>query len=228
MKKTVLILTALLLCVGLLGCTADTDEQQKIDAFPSVQASFECTVTLVSVDPLETGEKAVFKPTINKNDITLSGALVGKKVKSVTYVDPYCVKVVLEGRATSLQYDTDYGKITVSKNALANDYDVFDLIIVEKAYVHAVNAVSLKDSGTYEATYELAAGSFTDRATKEHVRLAPGSDGTIESVALADGRLTVVITGATSCPSIEIDPEVTSFQKGFTIIVGLGARVVLE
>lgn len=229
MKKAIALLLALLLSlVALAGCADGEDEEQSIRTSGKVLASFESTVTVTGIEPVTGGEPTRFKSTIDVADIRLSDALEGKTVKSVKFIDESTVELVLTGKATALQEDQGFGKITVSKNALENECDAFDFVVVEKAYIVASSAMSVSATGMYMATYTLAEGSFTEHADKLHIALADGADGRISEVTLADGALTVKVTGASACPTLIFDAETTSFGREFSISLSAYAKATLE
>ncbi len=72
--------------------------------------------------------------------ISVSQVLEGKKVKSVKFIDKNTIEVVLEGKAT-LKEDVEYGCVRISGNALENDTDAFNLVIVKKATKNGLRPV---------------------------------------------------------------------------------------
>lgn len=228
MKKIISCLLTFVICIFAIGCNAENDPVQNIDASDTVSASFDSVITITSREPLVGGERAVFKSTISASDIKLSDALEGKRVSSVTFIDQYTVKLTLTGKVTASFDDIDYGTITVSADALENDCDAFDVVIVQKAYVCATSSSSSSASGMYTATYTLSNGSFAEDISLEDVTLAEGSDGTLESVTLADGAVTVKVTGASDVPSVSFAADTTSFNKAFTIKMDSLAKVTVE
>lgn len=227
MKRAITLIFTIIMCLAAFGCAEEGDAVQNIAISGVVHASFESTVTITSREFATSGEAVVFKSTIETGDISVSQALEGKKVKSVKFIDKNTIEVVLEGKVT-LKEDVEYGCIRISGNALENDTDAFDLVIVKKATIDANTTSSASASGTYTATYSLSAGTFAENVTAEQIKIAEGSDGTISEVSIADGKLTVKITGATKCPQIVIAPEATSFNIEITISLDGMSSVVVE
>lgn len=125
--------------------------------------------------------------------ISVSQALEGKKVKSVKFIDKNTIEVVLEGKAT-LKEDVEYGCIRISGNALENDTDAFNLVIVKKATIDANTTSSASASGTYTATYSLSAGTFAENVTAEQIVIAPEATSfNIEITISLDGTSSVVV-----------------------------------
>lgn len=228
-KRGLALLVALLLCLPLVSCSAFTEEVPGMKAEGDVHASFESKITLRSADPLTGEGAAVFKSTVTVEDIRLSGALNGKTVKSVTFIDESTLELVLDGKAPLPEGEDALGQITVLSKALENNYDAIALVDVRRAYMRASSAMTSSATATFMATYELSAGSFTDAAADaSSFRLAEGCDGRIESVTLENGQLTVRVVGATQTPELIIDAAATSFNREVHILVRAAAQTYME
>lgn len=227
MKKAIMLILTIIMCFAAFGCAEEKDAVQNIAISGVVHASFESTVTINGREPATGGEAAVFKSTIEPGDIKLTAALYGKKVKEVKFIDKNTIEVVIDGKV-ELEYDSAYGCITISANALENDTDAFDLVSVKKATITAHDTLSSSASGTYSAMLTLSAGTFSETVTKENVTIAKDSDGVISQVYIKDGELFVEVTGASKCPQVVIAAEVTSFNKEVTISLAVMSSVVVE
>lgn len=227
MKKLFVIMLAIMMCFVMFGCEEESDPVQIIRVAGDVLASFESTVVITGRDAVTGEAAAVFKSTIAPKDIKLTEALYGKNVKEVKFIDKNTIEVVIDGKV-KLEEDSAYGCITISKNALENDSDAFDLVSVTKATVTAHDTLSASSSGTYSAMLTLSAGSFSETITKEQVTIAENYDGVISQVYIKDGELFVEVTGASRCPAVVIAPEATSFNTQISISLSILSTVVVE
>lgn len=227
MKKLMLyfLVLACLFCVT--ACDDDDDALQGITGTVAF-ASYDCEVVLTPYTPPMGGEPAVFKSSISASDISLSGALKGKKVDKVTFVDSSTVKVYLTGKTTNVPGEDDYGVITVSKKALENDYDCFATVDVKLAHIVVGGLMKNSITNNYDATLRLDVGTFATDVGLSDVTLAEGTTGTIEKVSVQDNELYVRVLNASKNPRIVLNARTTSFNKEITIELSNYYSVCLE
>lgn len=213
-------------CLPFVACSEDTDSVQNIESV-SVWAYHDSKVTLESKQPLMDGEPAVFKSDIKVSDISVSGALAGKIVKSVKYINNSKIEVVLTGKVNKFS-DDDLAYINVSKRALENNYDSFATVTLKKSAVHMGEVMRFSSSGKYIGTISIDNGTFKNTVSTATVKLAEGSTGVIESVVLEDGKIIVTVTGASSAPQLTLDASTNTFNKTATLSMKSGSSCAME
>lgn len=226
MKRFLIVALLVICCLSIVACVEEADSVQNIEGV-KVWAYHDSTIILESKEPLMGGEPAVFKKDIKASDITVTGTLVGKTVKSVKYISNSEIEVVLTGKVNKYSAD-GLATIVVSKRALENNYDSFATVSIKKSEVHMGEVMSFSASGKYIGSIYIDNGSFTDSVSMQTVKLAEGSTGELQSVELKDGKIVVTIVGATSVPKITIDASTNTFNKSATLNVRSGASVEME
>lgn len=179
-------------------------------------------------------DPATFNSDISVKDITLSGALEGKTVSSVSYISSEEINVTLTGDVSKI-FDTETGEgiLTISKRALKNDGDSFCYVNVYKPILDTSSAMKGGSSTNMKAysTYKLPYGSFTEFATLDHIKLKDETNGTLQKVNISEDKLSMDVAvidynpskeGATSFPILVMESTVTTFNVEISIYVGYG------
>jgi hypothetical protein len=215
------------------SCSEEESEYYNLTVSGTIYFEGEQTVTLGMSDSSE--HATTFKDSITVDDITLTGLLAGKTVKSVTYVSATEVTLVVDGTVTTKASDVkdnEYGVVTVAGKALANTAKGSGYVRVDYA------PQFLGGSCTYSTiagvvhcstTFTLPYGSFNEsNINADHITIVAG-EGTVTASLTEDGALKVAVEGFTpwtyedvtyNYPVVKIDASVTSFDVDLTVSVG--------
>jgi hypothetical protein len=240
MKIKKLVTTALSLAVA--TCAASTIaacDFGEIDSYYNLQESGtiyyegEQTVTLGISEYTE--NKTTFKNSVSASDITFSGALEGKNIKSVSYVSETEISLVLDGKVnTTSTQSTELGTITVSNTAMANNATANCLVYVNYKPTMSVSN-SYANIGTMvncSSTYTLPYGSFiAENVNSTNIDVEAG-DAEVTISLTDDGKLYIRVKGYTPIadehgtvykyPMAKISANVTTFNTDIYVYVGTG------
>jgi hypothetical protein len=222
----------------------DIDDNGGVNVtYPTVESKLEkdCDYTIyfdgeqtivLSLTTAEQATQVTFNSTISASDITLSGVLVGKTVKSVTYTDSKNISVVLDGKVTAdSTHASESGVITVSKNALSADKDYSCTTTVDFNPCMTCKT-SYATGGNYRSYLYLPYGSYNEsNVNTDNIVITNLTDGATVEVSLDVGsidgltRLKITVKGftpsdANTYPVAQIAANVTSFNKAVTVNVG--------
>lgn len=172
--------------------------------------------------------RAKFKQSISPSDIKLGQALEGKTVKSVTYNGETSITVVLDGNTKVAGGDDVYGTITVKQSGMASKGASTCTVNVCAPEIRISSyTVTRKKAGDVTihniiARLSLPVGAFTDKAVK-CITLSDGVTGEMIAALSDDGTLSLTIKNCnTANPSICIDADATTLEKGISFKLTLG------
>jgi hypothetical protein len=240
MKIKKLVTTALSLavasCATLTIAACDFGE---VDSYYNLQESGtiyyegEQTITLGISDYTE--NKTTFKSSVSASDITFSGALEGKNIKSVSYVSETEISLVLDGqvKGTSSQ-SNEIGTITVNNSAMANNATANCLVYVNFNPMMTVSNSygNIGTSVNCSSTYTLPYGSFIkDNVNETNIDVEAG-DAEVNITLTDEGKLHISVKGYTPIadehgtvykyPVAKISANVTTFNTDIYVYVGTG------
>ncbi len=186
----------------------------------------------ISVKQEESSEnKTTFLSTISAKDVSVSGVLVGKTVKSVNYLSETEILVTLDGKVTAdKSHKEDTGTITVSHNALKNGADGKTLLRVnfepKMSVTYNVRNTALKK---YVSEFTLPYGYFiTENVNADNIEV-PVNDVTVNLSVTEEGALRIEVIGfepftyngtTFNYPVAKINANVTTFNKELYVTVG--------
>lgn len=236
MKRLTLLISALIcaLCctLGLAACNDDTvDSYYNLTIAGEIYFDGEQTVSLSFSE--NSSNVTTFKESVTVNDISLSGVLAGKTVKSVNYEDPNTLRVVLTGKVSADgSHSNDNGTIIVSHTATQNGADACGLTKVNFAPKMSRTFNSSNNfSKKYTSEFTLPYGSFIkENVNTDKITVMP-SDITVNVSVTDDGALRIETVGfepfeyngnTYDNPVAKLDACVTTFNK--ELYVGVGDR----
>lgn len=234
MKKKISIVTALVLAViaafTLSACGDNSSEiYYNISAQNNVYSMGTQTVRIEKSTSNPDEPEVSFKADISEKDITLGGALVGKSVTKVTYVDKTTIVIELSGNSENVQ-STAEGTITVNNSGLDGKGESRCTVLVKRPEIvvgaYMKNQKGLGDDAVYNitATIAFAGGSFTSNAA-DYISLENEQDGTMTVTAEPDGTLTISVENCKIAePVIVIGNEATVFDKQISMNLSVYSR----
>lgn len=235
MKSKIVVLLSIVICAlsfvfGAVSCGEDEiDTYYNLEATGTVYFDGDQSVTLsfseVSDKPSE------FKADIDVKDVSLSGALSGKRVERVEFVDGQHVKIALAGRVKADKAQSDaMGTITVSHSAIENGANGAALIRVdfEPKMTRTFNSFSTATK-RYVSEYTLPYGMFLQHNVNSAHIDVPVSGVTVNLSVTAKGALRIEVVGfepfesngiTIGNPIARLDETVTTFNKILYVSVG--------
>ena len=233
LKPLALVLALILTVTSLASCVADVPltESNNIEVIGAIYTVGEQSVRIMSSIPNDDGSIARFKESIAPAHIRLDGALNGKTVTAVTYIDQNEILVTLDGNVTDSSATA--ATVYISTDGLLNDYASYCSVTVERPAIIVSGYYYSSVDKTHVCTYSLPWGSFTDLADTSTVTMTNATSGTVKVVRNSDGTLTVSVTNfkssdSSSYPKLRFLAETTPFSKEFTIAMGSSGSVTLE
>jgi hypothetical protein len=251
MKKNFFITIALALvmmfCVGQFSGCFDNDDVDgasdvnELELNGTIYNEGEQSVTLRIAERAE--NPTTFKSTVSAAEITFSGVLEGKTIKSVTYVDESSIALTVDGTVTadnpqaqelgttvaSKALEKELGMITVSKKAFENNKEGNCYLRVNFDPCLNCNSASCSTySGIYRSTFTLPYGSYIEEnVTLDNINIPIVNDGMTATVSLdADGKLFIEVKGFVATdefkyPMAQIGANVSTVNKSYLVYIGI-------
>lgn len=226
-------LLLLITCFVCIGCGLngkDIESYYNLSAVGAVYFEGEQTITLKQEEHSE--NKTTFKDTITASDITVSGVLAGKSVKSIKYISETELLLTLEGKVSAdKSHKEETGTITVSYTALGNGANGNALLRVDfepkMVVTHNLTNTFIKK---YVSEFTLPYGSFIEENVNKDNIDVPVSDGVIVNMSVTDeGALRIEVIGfepveykgeTYNYPMAKISANVTTFNKDLYVNIG--------
>ncbi len=223
-------------CSAFSGCGLndnDIENYYNLEAIGSVYYEGEQTISIAQFEYSD--KKTTFKESVTVADITVSGVLLGKTIKSVQFLSETKLSLTLDGKvkADSSQKE-DVGTITVSHNALENGANGNALLRVDfepKMTVRNCDVESLGVKKSYVSEFKLPYGSFIKENVNKDNIFVPVDDGATVNMSVTDeGLLRIEVIGfepfeykgqTYNNPSAKISANVTTFNKDLYVEIGV-------
>lgn len=193
-KVLLLFVTSLLLLSFTFACSGCTDDDvlQIIKVDGDVFSIGEQTVNIYATSSAMGDEPASFKTSICKEDIVLSGALVGKIVKEVQFISESEINVVLDGNVNAFEGNKADGQITIKQSGLNNKVNAFNFVSVLKPYAyleHFHRSGGTSIGYTISATIKMVCGEFISADEVEFT----GNVGELATKKVENGKLLIEV-----------------------------------
>ena len=154
--KIFVLLLALITCavLPLTGCGNSGD----VHNLNMVGTVYSHGTNIVEITFDEKSEDASeFDSKISAKDIKLKGAVAGKTVSSVEFVNKTTIKVTLTGKVTANLEKDNVGEIVVSSNVVKNGYNSHAVFTVSKSTVMSGGGISSASGNLKKGTVTLNA-----------------------------------------------------------------------
>ncbi len=178
---------------------------------------------MIEIDS-QSEQQTTFLNTIAPSDITFGDKAYGRTAKSITFVSDTAIEVVVEG-IVDASATGEYGKVTISANAMANKAISYCYVNVYTPQITSKGSSSTNPS-RYSSTLTLGAGYFVQaNINLNNITLTNGT-GTLTATYNEDGTVTVrvtdfVATTAGQSPVVMFAENTTTIGSPFSITVGV-------
>lgn len=170
-------------------------------------------------------DKTTFLNTISASDITFGDKAKGRTAKSVTFVSDTTIKVVVEG-VVEAKATGEYGKVTISANAMANKAISHCYVNVSTPQIKVTTASSSTNPSRHSSTLALDAGYFTQaNITLDNISITNGT-GTLTATYNQDGTVSLKVTDFVASstdthPVVKFADNTNTIGSSFSVTVGV-------
>lgn len=170
-------------------------------------------------------DKTTFLNTISASDITFGDKATGRTAKSVTFVSDTTIKVVVDGIVESTATG-EFGKVTVSANAMANNAISHCYVNVSTPQIKITANSSSTNPTRFSSTLALDAGYFTQaNITLDNITITNGT-GTLTVTYNQDGTVSLKVTDFVASstdthPVVKFEENTTTIGSSFSVTVGV-------